>query len=118
MLIPLCSILGAEIRPAGLLCNNLLIKSEAKRLNQELKDDDFNYTFDTNGKFKGKGDLCETSVGLSNTDSAAINTFKDGRKEYISYKETNVNTCVDDESCISGSIKGCKSYDELKEFLK
>ena len=98
LLIPLCSFLGAGIRPAGLVCNNLLVKSEVKRLNQEIKDDNFNYTFDTNGEFKGKGDPCETSVGLSNTDSTTINTFEDGRKEYISFKGTNVNTCAEDES--------------------
>lgn len=98
LLIPLCSILGTGIRPAGLVCNDLLVKSEVKRLNQEVKDDNFNYTFDTNGEFKGKSDPCETSVGLSNTDSTTINTFEDGRKEYIYFKGTNVNTCAEDES--------------------
>ena len=33
------------------------------------------------------------------------------------YNKNFIN-CFDDDSCISGSVKGCKSYDELKEFLK
>lgn len=101
LLVPLCSILGVGIRPAGFVCDNLRVKSEVKKLNQEIKDDDFNYTFDTTGEFKGKSDPCETSIGLSNTDSTMINTFEDGRKEYISFKDTNVNTCAEDESKVN-----------------